>query len=49
MSSEITWVKKKLRYRVVTINGDHYLIDIGYPFWKGLLPYSFCFISTNKF
>ncbi|UTR13824.1 DUF443 domain-containing protein [Salipaludibacillus sp. LMS25] len=42
-------VKKKLRYRVVTINGDHYLIDIGYPFWKGLLPYGFWLFPQTGF
>ncbi|UJW56914.1 DUF443 family protein [Bacillus sp. A116_S68] len=42
-------MKKKLRYRVVTIKGDHYLIDTGYPFWKGLLPYSFWLFPQTSF
>jgi len=49
MTSEIKIVRKKLRYRVVTINGDHYLIDIGYPFWQGLLPYGFWLFPQTGF
>ncbi|UJW56915.1 DUF443 family protein [Bacillus sp. A116_S68] len=41
MASEIKKIKKNLTYRIVTIDGDHYLMDTGRPFWKGLLLYSF--------
>jgi uncharacterized membrane protein (TIGR01218 family) len=41
MTSEIKRIKKNLTYRIVTIDGEHYLMDTGTPFWKGLFPYSF--------
>jgi uncharacterized membrane protein (TIGR01218 family) len=45
MTSEIKRIKKNLTYRIVTIDGDHYLMDTGRPFWKGLFPYSFWLFS----
>jgi len=41
MTSEIKRIKKNLTYRIVTIDGENYLMDTGAPFWKGLFPYSF--------
>ncbi|MCR6097465.1 DUF443 family protein [Salipaludibacillus agaradhaerens] len=41
MPSDIKRIKKNLTYRIVTIDGEHYLMDTGTPFWKGLFPYSF--------
>jgi len=45
MTSEIKRIKKNLTYRIVTIDGEHYLMDTGRPFWKGLFPYSFWVFS----
>ncbi|MCR6109797.1 DUF443 family protein [Bacillus sp. A301a_S52] len=45
MTSEIKRIKKNLTYRIVTIDGEHYLMDTGTPFWKGLFPYSFWLFS----
>jgi uncharacterized membrane protein (TIGR01218 family) len=45
MPSEIKRIKKNLTYRIVTIDGEHYLMDTGSPFWKGLFPYSFWLFS----
>ncbi|MCR6105706.1 DUF443 family protein [Salipaludibacillus agaradhaerens] len=45
MPSEIKRIKKNLTYRIVTIDGEHYLMDTGTPFWKGLFPYSYWLFS----
>ncbi|RKL67273.1 hypothetical protein CR203_12255 [Salipaludibacillus neizhouensis] len=45
MTSEIKKIKKNMTYHIVTIDGEHYLMDTGAPFWKGLFPYSFWLFS----
>ncbi|UTR13812.1 DUF443 domain-containing protein [Salipaludibacillus sp. LMS25] len=45
MTSEIKRIKKNLTYRIVTIDGEEYVMDTGAPVWKGLLPYSFWLFS----
>ncbi|UTR13809.1 DUF443 domain-containing protein [Salipaludibacillus sp. LMS25] len=45
MTSEIKRIRKNMTYRIVTIDGEHYLMDTGTPVWKGLFPYSFWLFS----
>jgi len=45
VTSEIKRIKKNVTYRIVTIDGEDYLMDTGAPFWKGVFPYSFWLFS----
>ncbi|QXE01473.1 DUF443 family protein [Terribacillus sp. DMT04] len=46
MSGEIRRVKGNLRYRILSSNGDYYLIDTGLSPWKVISPYLY-WISPN--
>lgn len=38
MKCKVKRIKKNLRYRILTINNENYILDIGQSFWKFLFP-----------
>lgn len=46
MRGEIRRLKGNLRYRVLNINEDYYLIDTGYSPWKAISPFFFWLFSN---
>ncbi|MCR6105709.1 DUF443 family protein [Salipaludibacillus agaradhaerens] len=49
MTSEIKKVEKNIRYRMVEIGGESYLLDVTGSFWKVLFPFAFWLFPTHLF
>ena len=49
MDCEVQDVKKNMRYKILSINGEHYLLDIRPSFWKNLFPFIFWLLPFRVF
>lgn len=49
MNSEVQPVYKNLRYRIMTIGEDQYILDLGRSFWKFFFPFFFWMLPNPVF
>lgn len=49
MKSNIQGVYKNIRYRILSINGQGYLIDLDRPIWVILFPFAYWFLGHSAY
>jgi uncharacterized membrane protein (TIGR01218 family) len=49
MDAQIQQVNNNFRYRLITINGEHYFFDIETPVWKALIPFAFWLVPHTVY
>ncbi|GAB3799596.1 DUF443 family protein [Virgibacillus kimchii] len=49
MNCKVNGVKKNLRYRILTINDQTYILDMGRSFWKTLFPLSYWIFPNTAY
>lgn len=49
MKCKVQGVFKNLRYRILTINGEEYILDLWNSFWKIIFPFLFWIFPTSVF
>lgn len=49
MNCKVDGVRKNIRYRILTINNQTYILDMGQSFWKLLFPFSYWILPNNVY
>ncbi|MFD1414138.1 DUF443 family protein [Oceanobacillus jeddahense] len=49
MNCEVQHLAKNIRYRILVINDEHYILDMERSFWKIIFPFLFWIVPTSIF
>ncbi|WP_419893667.1 DUF443 family protein [Oceanobacillus kimchii] len=49
MNCEVQHLDKNMRYRILIINGEHYILDMERSFWKIIFPFLFWMLPSTVF
>lgn len=49
MNCEIQRLAKNIRYRILIINGEQYILDMERSFWKIIFPFLFWLVPSQIF
>ncbi|UTR13814.1 DUF443 domain-containing protein [Salipaludibacillus sp. LMS25] len=49
MVCEVHYLYKNIRYRLISVDGEHYIVDLGKSFWKILFPLAFWMLPHTAF
>lgn len=49
MNCEVQHLAKNIRYRIIIINGEYYILDMERSFWKIIFPFLFFLIPSPIF
>ncbi|UTR13821.1 DUF443 domain-containing protein [Salipaludibacillus sp. LMS25] len=49
MACEVHYLYKNIRYRLISVDGEHYIVDLGKSFWKILFPLAFWMLPHTAF
>ncbi|MTW86059.1 DUF443 family protein [Virgibacillus dakarensis] len=49
MNCKVQGVFRNLRYRILTIDGEEYIMDMGHSFWKIIFPFFFWLLPNPVF